>query len=293
MPALGTVAKTAFLLATLPAAQDSQPASRPARDDAAAESLGWRLGVQAWTFRDRTTFEAIAATARLGIKNIELYRGQKLSPDHGDLRVGTDLPARALEDLQAELARHGVTARSYGVVEPTADEAQTRALFELAKRLGLETITAEPKPDAFPLLEKLCAEYRIAIALHDHPKPAPYWSPELVLAAIEGRGPLFGACADTGHWVRSGLVPVECLKKLAGRVRTLHFKDVKGAIDRPWGLGAGDARGMLEELARQGFRGVISLEYEHGSGEPLERDAARCVAFFDAAAREIAARTKR
>ena len=44
----------------------------PVRDDAAAERLGFRLGVQAWTFRDRTAFEAIATAHRLGLRYIEL-----------------------------------------------------------------------------------------------------------------------------------------------------------------------------------------------------------------------------
>ena len=291
--AWGAGALLALSAALLCRAQDSKPASAPARDDTAAERLGWRLGVQAWTFRDRTTFEAVATAARFGIKYIELYPGQKLSPRHSDVVVGVGMPAEALADLRAELARHRVTAVSFGVVQPDRDEAKAQALFEFARSLGLETITAEPTADAFDILERLATHYGIAIALHDHPKPSPYWSPQLVLEAIEGRGKLLGACADTGHWVRSGLVPVECLKMLEGRVLTLHFKDIKGGIDRPWGLGAGNARGMLEELARQGFRGVISVEYEHGKGEPLERDVARCIAFFDAAAREIAARLKR
>ena len=39
--------------------QKPAPQAKTARDDAAAERLGLRLSVQAWTFRDRTAFEAI------------------------------------------------------------------------------------------------------------------------------------------------------------------------------------------------------------------------------------------
>ena len=37
------------------------------------------------------------------------------------------------------------------------------------------------------------------------------------MKVCEGRSDRIGACADIGHWYRSGLVPVECLKKLQGR----------------------------------------------------------------------------
>lgn len=272
----------------------SRPSSRPPRDDRAAESLGWKLGTQAWTWNFRTAFDTVAIASALGLKYIEFYPGQKLSAQHGDVKMGPGMGEAAIADLEAHLKAHHMTAVSFGVVSPKNDEAEARALFTFAKRLGLRTITAEPSKDAFDLVEKLCTEFQIAVALHDHPKPSPYWSPELVLEAVGSRSKLLGACADTGHWVRSGLVPVECLKKLEGRVITLHFKDIdkKDKLDKPWGTGEGDARGMLLELARQGFTGVFSLEYEHGRGEALERDAAACIAFFDQVAAEIVAQKK-
>src|SRR5689334_19391807 len=51
-------------------APEKSPPAAAARDDAAAEKLGWRLAVQAWTFRDRTAFEAIDAAKKLGIRYI-------------------------------------------------------------------------------------------------------------------------------------------------------------------------------------------------------------------------------
>src|SRR5262249_34982311 len=75
---------------------DGKPAAAPGtqqalRDDAAAERLGWRLAVQAWTFNDRTAFEAIDTARALGIKYIELFPDQKLAPAHGDVKVAVDM----------------------------------------------------------------------------------------------------------------------------------------------------------------------------------------------------------
>jgi sugar phosphate isomerase/epimerase len=153
--------------------------------------------------------------------------------------------------------------------------------------MGLENISCEPEPDACELVDKLCTEFAINAAIHDHPKPSRYWNPETVLEAVKGRSKRFGACADTGHWSRSGLVPVECLKQLEGRIVELHFKDIENDKDKPWGTGKGDARSMLAELKRQGFRGLFSLEYEDGEGTALEENAKRCIAFFDETARAL------
>jgi sugar phosphate isomerase/epimerase len=259
-----------------------------ARDDSAAEKLGWRLGVQAWTFRDRTAYEAIDTAKKLGLKYIELYPGQALSPDKPDAKVGVDMSDDQRDGLKHKLRDSGVKAVSFGVVELTNDEAAARKIFEFAKKLELENVSCEPTPDSYALVDKLCNEYAINAAIHDHPKPSRYWNPDTVLDAVKGRSKRFGACADTGHWYRSGLVPVECLKKLEGRIIESHFKDIESGVDKPWGTGKCDARGMLAELERQGFKGLIDVEYEDGEGAPLEANVARCIAFFDQTARELA-----
>ncbi|MBK7644988.1 MAG: sugar phosphate isomerase/epimerase [Planctomycetes bacterium] len=280
-----TLLGTAFLV--LASALLVSAAQKPARDDSAAEKLGWRLGVQAWTFRDRTAFEAIDTAARLGLKYIELYPGQSFSPEHKDLKVDTDLTDEQRVELLKKLASAHVKAVSFGVVGFSKDEQEARKLFDFAKALGLENISCEPEEGACALVDKLCNEYGIRAAIHDHPKPSHYWDPQIVLDAVKDCSPKIGSCADTGHWKRSGLVPVECLKKLEGRVIESHFKDIADGVDQPWGTGQCDARGLLAEFKRQGFRGLIDIEYEDGAGEVLEQNVAKCIEFFDKTAREL------
>jgi sugar phosphate isomerase/epimerase len=276
-----------------PAMTFPQTAPPHARDDRAAEALGWRLGTQAWTFRDRTAFEVVDVAKRLGLRYIEFFPGQALRPEQRDVKLGPEMAAADLAAFRKKLEESGVKVVSFGVVGFTQDEAAGRRLFEFGKALDLESFTAEPEPDALDLLERLAKEFSIKVAFHNHPKPSRYWSPDVVLQAVTGRSPLLGACADTGHWTRSGLVPVDCLKQLEGRVFQLHFKDLgefgnPAALDVPWGTGKSDARGICAELLRQGFRGLISVEYENGAGAELEANVARCIAFFDRTARELA-----
>jgi sugar phosphate isomerase/epimerase len=290
---LGLIAAlTPLALSSVSSGQDAKSASTAptARDDSAAEKLGWRLGVQAWTFRDRTAYEAIDTAAKLGLKYIELYPGQSLRPDKRDAKVGPDMTDDQRDGLRNYLKKSGVKAVSFGVVDFKKDEAEARKVFEFARKMELENLSCEPDPDAYELVDKLCNEYRINAAIHNHSKPSRYWNPDTVLMALKGRSQRFGACADTGHWPRSGLVPVECLKKYDGHIIELHFKDIDGGVDKPWGMGKGDARGMLRELKRQGFKGLIDVEYEDGEGAVLEGNVARCITFFDDTARDLASR---
>ena len=70
-------------------------AAELAQGAANAEKLGWRLGVQAWTFNHATLFEAIDNIAALGLHYIEAFPGQKLSKEKPEVIVGDDLPAEA------------------------------------------------------------------------------------------------------------------------------------------------------------------------------------------------------
>jgi sugar phosphate isomerase/epimerase len=94
------------------------------------------------------------------------------------------------------------------------------------------------------------------------------WDPNYVLSVVKDRDARIGSCADIGHWVRSGLKPVECLQILKGRVISSHLKDLNefgkdGAHDVPFGTGVSGVKDVLDELKAQGFNGNISIEYEY------------------------------
>lgn len=256
-----------------------------------AEKLGWRLGCQAWSFNSFTFFEAVDKTASLGLKYIEAFPGQALSPDHKDIKFDQNMSDEAMKMAKDKLNAAGVKVVNYGVVGLPPKEEEARKVFEFAKKMGIETIVSEPTASEFGMLDKLTAEYGINVALHNHPKPSLYWSYENVLKNCEGHSKQIGSCADTGHWPRSGINSLEALKKLEGRIISLHFKDVnemgKDAHDVPWGTGVCDAKAMLTELKRQGFKGVFSIEYEYNMENSLP-EIAKCVEFFDKTAAELA-----
>ena len=141
--------------------------------------------------------------------------------------------------------------------------------------------------EAAALIGDGCRIHLGGMAVHNHPKHDnyAYWEPEGVLKAIGNRGKRIGACVDTGHWVRSGIDPVACLKKMEGRIISMHLKDVAEwgkpeARDVPLGTGKANFAEVLKELRRQKFRGVLTIEYEHLSPE-LAKDVAQCLTFVE------------
>jgi len=256
-----------------------------------AEKLGWRLGLQAWTFHKFTFFEAVDKAASVGLKYIEAYPGQPLSPEHRDVRMGPDMGRQYEEMVKQKLAAKEMKLVNFGVTGLPPNTQGIRRIFEWARRMGIETIVSEAPPKVLDLAEPLCEEYGINIALHNHPKPrSRYWNPQTIVDVCKGRSPRIGACCDTGHWMRSGIRPIDGVRLLRGRIISFHFKDLNrmggGAHDVPWGTGKGDLENVLRELREQGFRGVFSIEYEYHWDNSLP-EIAQCVQWFEETCRKL------
>ena len=290
----------AVLAGTCVLAQDAAKAA------SAADELGWQMAIHAYTFRKFSIFDCIDKTSALGLKYMSLSGSVNLDGTH--MANTIQLSDEQVAAIQKAVADKGIKLVNIGVVKLPPEEAESRKVFEFAKKMGIDTLVAEPEPAALDTVEKLCKEYNIKVAIHDHPKPSHYWNPDTVLEAVKGRTPLMGACADTGHWLRSGLDPVECLKKLEGRVICLHFKDLvpdeskaqsaDGASEKkkkagsqnmhdvPWGTGVGNVKAQMAELKRQHFHGAFCVEYEYHWDNSVP-EIAECVKFFNATCAEL------
>jgi sugar phosphate isomerase/epimerase len=247
---------------------------------------GFALGCQAYSFNRFSVFEAIEKTAYAGGKVIEFYPGQKLSKDQTDVKFSHDAAPDVWEKVKAKCKEHGITPIAYGVVGLSKDEAKSRKVFDFAKAMGIRVINTE-SVDALDTFEKLVKEYDIKVAFHNHPKKPndpnyKVWDPNYILEITKDRDARVGACADIGHWVRSGLKPVECVKILKGRILSSHMKDLHAPLpsghDVHWGQGVSDVPAILAEYRAQGFEGPISVEYEH-NWENNAEDAKACIAF--------------
>jgi sugar phosphate isomerase/epimerase len=257
------------------------------RDDSASEKLGIKLSLQCYTYRALTFFETVDKAAGMGIKYLEIYPGQKVKPG-SDLKMTRNMSEETCQEVLKKLeSAGGLKVIGYGVDSVPEDEAGARKVFDWAKKMGITVLVTETAPSE--MHDKLCNEYQLRWALHNHPTS---WPPDKVLEACKDRSKMCGSCADIGHWMRRGWVPLDMLKKLEGRVEHSHFKDLNGmhlfSRDLPWGTGKGGARANLEELKRQGYQGYISIEYETGSVAELDSNLPKCIEFFDKTMNELA-----
>ncbi|WP_395752721.1 sugar phosphate isomerase/epimerase family protein [Prosthecobacter sp.] len=227
-------------------------------------------GCQAYSFNKYNVFEAMDKTAECGGKTIEFYPGQKFDDKaKWDHKATPEMIAQVKKHLEAK----GLTAVAYGVVRLGQDDAENRKIFEFCKTMGIGVVVTEPDVTALDKIEALVKEFDIKMAIHNHPKRPldrayMFWDPNYVLGLVKDRDPRMGACADVGHWVRSGLNPVDCIKILKGRIFDSHMKDLNEfgdvkAHDLPFGTGKSDIPAILAEYTAQGYPGPLHCEYEY------------------------------
>jgi sugar phosphate isomerase/epimerase len=224
---------------------------------------GLKVGVHSYSLRKFSFDDAVRMTRELGVQYIGL------NPVHLPL----DSPPERLGQAKAHIERAGLTVLACGVIGFDADEDKARGVFEYAKAMGMGTIVANPSPESFDMLDSLVEEFCIRIAIHNHGPEGIYSVPNDVIKAIQGHHELIGACADLGHYERSGVRAEEAVRILKDRIYDIHLKDVNRrdakAHSVVLGEGVVNLPAVFDELITMRFDGHVALEYESDPTNPF------------------------
>lgn len=250
------------------------------------------VGAQSYCFRNFDREGALKRIQQLGLKYVEFFQAH--------------CPANSTpEQIKAILrmcADYGITPIAYGVQRFTKDHSSNKRLFEFGAALGIKHFSADPDPDSFDSLDKLCEEYKISIAIHPHGPVGKglhrWYSAEVILEAVKNHHPLIGTCLDTGHLIRAAqlgkkLDVPEQIRIMGPRNYGLHLKDHDNQrkTDVIYGQGALDVVAVIRALKEVKFnekphRGYISIEYEAHPDNPVP-DMAACIDILKKAIRQV------
>ena len=230
------------------------------------QNAEWNIGVALYSFNRFSFADALDKADSAGVNYVEGFSFHNMGKEFNDKTMAamTDEDISKLKEL---LSGKKLEMQSM-YVSGAKNEADWKYYFELAKAMDVQHLVAEPEKDSWDMLDSLAGIYKIKIAIHEHAKgKSQYWHPDSVIAAMKDH-PNFGVCADLGHWERSGLNPVECLKKLEGNILGVHLKDIHqsnnpDANDVVIGKGVINFPAIIDEFNRQHFKGVIHVECEH------------------------------
>jgi inosose dehydratase len=272
---------TTFGLAGLPAMLSA--------DDRKNDAFGgFTVGTQSYTFRNFDTEQALKRTHDLGLHYIEFYQKH----------ANAGSTPEQIKALLKMCGDYGITPIAFGVQGFSKNHDANKKMFDFGKALGIRTFSADPEPDSFDSLDKLCEEYKISIAIHPHGptgggKLHRWYSAEVIMQAVKDHHPLIGSCLDTGHLIRADqlgkrLAPAQQVRVMGARNFGMHLKDHdnKKKTDVIYGQGELDVPAVLKALKDVKFKGYISIEYEANPQEPSP-DVKACVAILQKAAKNL------
>jgi sugar phosphate isomerase/epimerase len=223
----------------------------------------WKFGIALWTFHTFNFPESLDKVDSAGVVYIEPNTFHKAGPELKDTLVG-QLSLAGVDKLKALIASKGLKMESI-YINGDSTVLSWKKQFDIAKQFGVQFVTTEPPLNMWDSIDSLAGAYGVKVAIHEHWKGmSHYWNPDTVLLAIKGH-PNFGACADLGHWPKSGINPLDGIKKLSGHIIGIHLKDIAAFNDPklkdvPVGTGVVDFPAIFSELKKQNFKGHIYIE---------------------------------
>jgi len=248
------------------ACNDNATVSYPKTSDSASSidpAKDWNLGVALWTFHTVNFPQSLDKVDSVDLKFIEPNTFHKTGAAFNDSMI-LQLSAAGIDRLKSMMTQKGLTCESIYIVGDSTI-ASWKKQFDIAKEFGVRFVTTEPPLKMWDSIDSLAGAYGMKVAIHEHWKGfSHYWDPDTTLMAIKGH-PNFGVCADLGHWPKSGVNPLDAVKKLHGHILALHLKDIAAynnpkLVDVRVGTGVVDFPAIFQELKNQGFKGPIYIE---------------------------------
>jgi L-ribulose-5-phosphate 3-epimerase len=218
-----------------------------------------KVGLQSYTLRNFDFDQLVDFAVKHQLKYLQT------TDKHIDPK-GTKEETRRKKEI---LDKHGLVCYTFGVAATSLNKEENRKLFEFAKFMGCKLIVVEPQDfKIWDSLEELVREYDIKLAIHNHGIKSLYGNPLVVRNIIQHRDPRIGVCLDAGWITAAGFDAGKVFTEYRDRVFDIHLKDkriekTKGddvAIDTKIGEGNANLKGLLRELRKAKWDGVMAIE---------------------------------
>ncbi len=244
---------------------------------------GVQIGVQSYSFRDRSLDEAIKAMVAIGLSSCELFSGH-VEPrelnraDRRNWRLTTPISYFTLVGEKFKNAGIDLYAYNYSFKDDFTDEEIKRG-FEMAKAMGAKVITASANVSTAKRIDVFAKQYKLRVGMHNHSRITPneFATPEDFAKAMEGNSEFICINLDIGHFTAANFDAVDYLSKHHGRIVTLHIKDRKRNQGDNVVFGEGDTpiKPVLELLMKNKWKIPANIEYEY-KGADTAAEVKKC-----------------
>jgi sugar phosphate isomerase/epimerase len=216
------------------------------------------IGVGTFSYHNLSIDDMIVQLTELRIKEIEMSRGEFML-----MKPPTSEMCQAARE---KFDRAGIRCVSY-YTATIKDDRDLDYAVRFAKIFGARNVSGDATGPILRRIDERFTREGLTFGIHNHwfKQKFAYESVDDVLHGLAGLSNSVGATLDVGQMAACGHDPVEAVRKLASKLLVVHLKDVAGAgAEHNVLLGTGIANipGVMLELKKIEFRGLVAIEYE-------------------------------
>ena len=269
------------------------PSCMSARSDSPGVSriAGVELGVQSYSYRDRSLAEAIRAIRDLGLRSCELWAGHiepsesvwQRGQSNEEARKKSEILRRWKDSLTESDIRKvreqfnatGIRIQAYNAaIKDKTSDADIDQQFQIAQWLGTDLLTTSATVKVMKRVNTAAEKYHIRVGMHNHANiqdPNEFATPESFARGMEGNSELIGINLDIGHFTAANYDPLQFIEENHKKIFSIHLKDRKKDQGPRTRFGEGDTpvAEVLKLIRDKNWPNPANIEYEY-SGDTDE-----------------------
>jgi sugar phosphate isomerase/epimerase len=243
------------------------------------------IGVQSYSFRDRSLADAIAAMQKVGLQSCELWQNhvEPRGMSREELRkwretIGLDHFHR----VRDQFAKAKVSLSAYNIsFTDSFSDAEVDRGFEMAKALGAPVITSSSNIKTTSRVAAAAERHKMLVGMHNHSRidPNEFATAKSLTDALDASR-FIAVNLDIGHFTAANEDAVAFLQRHHARIVTLHLKDRKRdqGANVPFGDGDTPIAKVLSLLQENGWPIPANIEYEYKGGDTVD-EVGKCLAY--------------
>ena len=235
------------------------------------------IGVQSYSFRDRSLEDAIAAMQKIGLRSCELWQGhiEPVKQQREERRAWREtVSLDVFHRVRDQFAKAKIALLAYNIsIQDTFSDAELERSFEMTRALGAPLITSSSNIKTVARIAPAAERNKMLVGMHNHSRIDPNeFATAASLANALKQGKYIAVNLDVGHFTATNEDAVAFLKEHHARIVTLHIKDRKRDQGDLVPIGTGDAPidQVLKLVRDNGWPIPMNLEYEYKGGDTVE-----------------------
>jgi sugar phosphate isomerase/epimerase len=243
------------------------------------------IGVQSYSFRDRSLADAIAGMQKLGLQSCELWQDhvEPRGVSRDDRRKWRETVALDhFHRVRDQFAKANISLSAYNLsFRDDFSDAEIERGFEMAKALGAPVITASSNVKTTARIAPVATRHQMKVGVHNHSRidPNEFATAKSLTDALQA-SPFIAVNLDIGHFTAANEDAVAFLQQHHARIVTLHLKDRKRdqGANVPFGEGDTPIVKVLNLLQQNGWPIPANIEYEYKGGDTVD-EVGKCLAY--------------